>query len=163
GISFREQYRTTPRIGRESAGEEPVWNHDERIEHNVIANNRDAQVWGWFDVDDERHWPRELQEKASGESLSLEKLRIRFANNLYAIADEEPLFIWGPGWARRVTYKTLSQLRQSLGFERGGRVTTAEFANYAARDFRLPAGSAAFRMKCYPRGDVPGVSLGVRK
>ena len=55
GFNFREQDRTTPRIG--GKGEEPVWNHDQTISHNIIAYNRDAQIWGWFDMKDNRHWP----------------------------------------------------------------------------------------------------------
>jgi parallel beta-helix repeat protein len=55
GFNFREQARTTPTIDeRESR---PVWNHDEEIRGNIIVFNRDAQIWGWFDVKDNRHWP----------------------------------------------------------------------------------------------------------
>ena len=59
GFNFREQGRKTPRIDDEH--ELWIWNHDERISHNVFALNRDAQVWGWFDVDDNRHLPASLQ------------------------------------------------------------------------------------------------------
>jgi len=55
GFNFREQARTTPRIDDKRAV--PVWNHSITVRHNVLAWNRDAQVWGWFDVPDERHWP----------------------------------------------------------------------------------------------------------
>jgi parallel beta-helix repeat protein len=55
GFDFREQTRTTPRIG--GKGEEPIWNHDETISRNIIAYNRDAQVWGWLDTKDGRQWP----------------------------------------------------------------------------------------------------------
>ena len=44
-----------------------MWNHDEVIRHNVFAYNRDAQVWGWFDREDERHWPRgDADRRAAG-------------------------------------------------------------------------------------------------
>ena len=55
GFNFREQTRTTPTI--EDRTERPVWNHDQIIRHNSIVRNRDAQVWGWFDMKDNRHWP----------------------------------------------------------------------------------------------------------
>jgi hypothetical protein len=42
GFNFREQTRTTTRIGQQ--GEVPIWNHDETIRRNIIAFNRDAQV-----------------------------------------------------------------------------------------------------------------------
>jgi hypothetical protein len=58
GFNFREQGRTTPRINAPpGAPEVAVWNHDQIIRNNVFAFNRDAQVWGWFDIADERHWP----------------------------------------------------------------------------------------------------------
>ena len=60
GFNFREQDRTTQRIDDEK--ETMVWNHDESIRHNVLALNRDAQVWGWFDVEDDRHWPAAMHE-----------------------------------------------------------------------------------------------------
>ncbi|HYG34226.1 MAG TPA: right-handed parallel beta-helix repeat-containing protein, partial [Clostridia bacterium] len=65
GFSFREQTRTTPKI--DDKKERPVWNHDQVIRHNIIVFNRDAQVWGWFDVKDNRHWPAR-GEKASSPS-----------------------------------------------------------------------------------------------
>ena len=55
GFAFREQTRSTPRI--DSRKDEPVWNHDSTIRNNVLAYNRDAQTWGWFDISDDRHWP----------------------------------------------------------------------------------------------------------
>lgn len=114
GFQFREQGRTTPRIGSPSgSGEVWVWNHDQLIRSNVLAYNRDAQAWGWFDVHDQRMWPAKLQEavaapaqaaaapqpdfageykvkdKAAEEKaifggMSLENLKIRFENNFYA-------------------------------------------------------------------------------
>ncbi len=54
GFNFREQLRTTPTI---EGGTHAVWNHDQVIRNNLIVFNRDAQVWGWFDMKDDRHWP----------------------------------------------------------------------------------------------------------
>jgi hypothetical protein len=158
GLSFREQGRTTPRIDRPSAGEEPIWNRNATITNNVIAENVVAQTAGWFAADDERHWPRLLQQSKS--VASLEKLQIRFANNLYSVADAQRLIVWGPLWSRHVVYSQLGDVRRALGLERGSRVAPIPFRNYSARDFRLPAVSVAFRMNCYPRGEVPGVVLG---
>ena len=60
GFNFREQDRKTPLI--DDKRERWVWNHDQTIRNNVLAYNRDAQVWGWFDVNDGRHWPAALQD-----------------------------------------------------------------------------------------------------
>lgn len=63
GFQFREQGRTTPRIDApRNSPEVWVWNHDQLIRSNVLAYNRDAQAWGWFDVHDQRLWPRKMQE-----------------------------------------------------------------------------------------------------
>ena len=35
------------------------------------------------------------------------------------------------------------------------------FGDYLTRDFRVPAGSPALRMTCYPIGDVAGIRLGL--
>lgn len=183
GFDFREQGRTTPRLGAQpGTPEEAVWNHDETIRHNVLADNRDAQTWGWFDVSDERHWPQAMQEKKAdgGEAaqdqakdyiakdkngqpvgLSLEKLHLTFADNLYAAPDGQGLFHWGAAWRRSKRYDSLAAVRKELGLEQGSAVRPFAFADYPTRDFRVPAGSPALKMACYPQGDVPGVRLGV--
>jgi hypothetical protein len=183
GFNLREQTRTTPLIeSKNDEKEVPVWNHDETIRNNVIAYNRDAQSWGWFDINDERHWPAAMQEKKSeaGQAtadnakdyvakttagqpvgLSLEKLKISFANNLYAPGDNGGLFNWGVQWKRNKKYAALDEVRRELSLEQGSRVAPFIFRDYLARDFRVPAHSPALKMNCYPRGEVPGVRLGV--
>ena len=67
GFNFREQNRATPRIDDRSLCW--VWNHDQIIRNNVVAYNRNAQTWGWFDLCDGRHWPAAMQsaeEKEAG-------------------------------------------------------------------------------------------------
>lgn len=114
GLSFREQMRTTPTI--EDKSERAVWNHDNVVRSNVFAYNRDAQVAGWFDVKDQRHWPAAMREKgtvsgAAGEDiaknylaknpkgqpvdLSLEKLTLTLASNVYSASRGEGLINWG--------------------------------------------------------------------
>ncbi len=185
GFNFREQGRTTWRVGFKSGDKEvPVWNHDQIIRHNVIADNRDAQTWGWFDVTDERHWPAAMQEKKpdAGQAaqdqataygakdkrgqpvgLSLKTLKFTFVGNLYTPADNGGLFHWGTSWRRNKAYPTLAAVRQKLGLEQGSVVAPFTFADYLTRDFRVPAGSPALTMGCYPRGSVPDVQLGVLK
>ncbi|MDQ6860949.1 MAG: right-handed parallel beta-helix repeat-containing protein [Verrucomicrobiota bacterium] len=157
GFSFREQRRTTPRI--EHDAEEPVWNQRETITNNVIADNHDAQIGGWFDAGDERNWPRAMQETTS-DGLSLEQLEFRFAKNLFATTDGQPLVAWGATWRRHVAYSNLRDVQGELQFEQGSRIARVQFANFAAHDYRLAPGSAAFEMGCYPEGEIPGVTLG---
>lgn len=183
GFNFREQGRRTPRIGqKEGAPEVWVWNHDQTIRNNVLAFNRDAQTWGWFDVDDERHWPAAMQQKKSeggqaatdiardynakdksGEpsGLSLETLHLVFANNLYAAQDGQGIFNWGVTWKRHKMYGTPDAVRRELKLEQGSVLASFVFNDYLTRDFRVPPDSPALRMNCYPRGEVPGARLGV--
>ena len=181
GFNFREQDRTTPRIG--DPREHWIWNHDEQIRNNVLALNRDAQVWGWFDTDDGRHWPAALQDSAEKQrgkpgqdlaigyqargktgapvGLSLEKLTISFENNLYDTRPWQGLFVWGVEWKRHKGYPTLANVRAELKFETGGQAAEIRFADLHARDLRLPADSPALKLGCYPQGEVPGVHLGI--
>lgn len=163
GFAFREAERRTPRIDApRGSPEQPVWNHDEVIRHNVIAYNRDAQTWGWFDVDDQRLWPAALQKSAAPGShpLSLESLHVTLADNLYATHGSEGLFNWGVPWKRNEQYHALDEVRRQLGLEQGSILAAFAPENDAARDDRVAADSPAIRMGCYPHGAVPGVQLG---
>jgi len=161
GVAFREQFRTTPRIDREEA-EDPVWNQDEMIRSNLIVYNEAAQIWGWFDVEDERHWPKAMQGKEFASSgLSLEALNIRFENNLYAIHEGQALLHWGVPWRRNASFPTLETVREGLGFDPTGEMEGIVFNNYAGLDLRLSPESRVWKLGVYPNGDVPGVMTGV--
>jgi hypothetical protein len=171
GFNFREQSRSTPRIDNRRS--EPIWNHDQIIRHNVLAYNRDAQVWGWFDVSDERHWPKAMQSIAplSGVSsdalvgtrqtaLSLEDLKLTFESNLYCPNPGQDLFNWGVTWKKYKRYEDLDEVRNDLSIDRGSTVAEFHVEDYARLDLRVPADSPAVKMNCYPRGTVPNVRLG---
>lgn len=145
--SLRIAFRSTPRLGAPAgAKEEAVWNHDQTVRNNTFALNRDAGVWGWFDVRDERHWPKTMQKFAGREkpesqpeadfardyqsdldrgapaNLSLEKLNLRFENNLYAPGDSGSVFHWGTAWLRHEYFDgpgALQKVRAQLGLEQG--------------------------------------------
>jgi len=173
GFNFREQGRTTPRIEDSEKDDEdrrdyPIWNHDQIIRNNVLAYNRDAQGWGWFDIGDQRHWPAAMQDPAKMEreeeqpaGLTLEKLNLAFQNNVYYAGPGQGLFNWGTTWDERSRrYAGLDKVGEELGIDRGGMIAEPDFADIAARDFRVPASSKLLSNGCYPRGDVPGVKLG---
>ena len=186
GFDFKDQLqRGTIRIdGREDKGE-LVWTHDEAVRHNVLADNGNAQFWGWFDDDDEREWPKAKQafggrerpnymmeadfekhlqaEKDSGvpTGLSLEALHVVLADNLYDASDGHGLFHWGVTWMRNQGYADLASVRRDLALEQGSVSAPFRFGDFVTRDFRVPVGSPALRMGCYPIGTVPGVQLGV--
>jgi hypothetical protein len=182
GFNFREQLRTTPTI--EDRTEMPVWNHDQLIRNNIIVFNRDAQVWGWFDVKDNRHWPAgsgpQNQEEPSGaakpgdiaaayaaradkghpQGLTLDALNLRFANNVYCAAPGQGWFKWGTTWGRHSVYSNLSQFQSELGIDTGSRVLDPRFADLLTLDLRLAADTMSALEESYPRGPVPGVLLG---
>jgi parallel beta-helix repeat protein len=165
GFDFREQGRTTPQISDRS--EHPIWNHDELIRSNVLAYNRDAQVWGWFDVGDQRHWPAAMQDPATMEpesegpsGLTLEKLNLSFRNNIYYAASGQGFFNWGVSWGRNRRYPDIDAVRGELGLDQESSALEPGFCDVTSRDFRVPADSPLLIRGCYPRGEVPGVKLG---
>ncbi|BCM89150.1 hypothetical protein IAD21_00994 [Abditibacteriota bacterium] len=189
GFQFREYYRYTPFIDdAPGTKEHPIWNHDETIQNNVFALNRDAGVWAWFDVPDERQWPvamrqfngrernawqsqadydKQQQENiANGYpiNLTLDQLNIRFTNNVYDLGDTGAVFHWGTSWRHNQYFDgptALEKLRASLGFEQGSLIAPFTFADSITRDFRVPANSAALKMKAYPQGTIPDAMTGV--
>ena len=179
GFSFREQLRTTPRIDDEKH-EIPVWNQNQVFHHNVLAYNG-TQTWGWFAVGDGRHWPKSMHKSAQPTTkpvqdiaadyvakdangqpvgLSLEDLKLDMSDNLYYAAPGQKLVNWGPAWEDHKEYVNLDSLQAELGLEKGSVCNNPEFTDIAARDYRVPAESPVINMKCYPKGDVPGVKLG---
>jgi hypothetical protein len=158
GFNFREQIRSTPRIDNRKG--EPVWNHDEVIRNNVIALNRDAQTWGWFDIPDNRHWPSQDND-GNTNGLSLEKLKLTLRNNLYFAGPGAELFNWGVTWKENKRYQSLEQVQKELGLEQGSKLAEPAFNDFSAFDFRVPDSSPAVKMGCYPQGTIPGVKLGI--
>jgi len=158
GFNLREQTRSTPRIDDRKS--EPVWNHDHRVRNNVIAYNRDAQTWGWFDVSDNRHWPAR-NGKAEPGGLTLEKLALDFRDNLYFSGPGQDLFNWGVTWKEHKRYGQLDEVRDALNLERGSKSAELVFKDFSGLDLRVPADSPATTMQCYPQGNIPGVKLGV--
>jgi hypothetical protein len=185
GFNFREQTRSTPTI--EDRTGRPVWNHDQLIRRNLIVFNRDAQVGGWFDMKDNRHWPAGNQgasqqpggatakpgdiagpyaaKTADGQpqELTLEKLRLRFENNVYYAAPGRGWFEWGPRWMRHKSYAGLGEFQSDLGIDRASQAIDPGFADLLQMDFRLRAETMALLKESYPQGPVPGVLLGERR
>ncbi len=157
GFNFREQTRSTPRIDDRKS--EPVWNHDHIIRNNVIALNRDAQTWGWFDVPDNRHWPAQSSD-GGADGLSLEKLALTLRDNLYFAGPGAELFNWGVTWKKNKRYRSLEQVREELGLEQGSKLAEFTVNDFSALDFRVAKDSPVIIMQCYPRGKIPGVQLG---
>jgi hypothetical protein len=160
GFNFREQTRSTPRIKNRKS--EPVWNHDHIIRNNVIAYNRDAQTWGWFDISDNRHWPAQGNQ-VDPDALTLEKLAITLKNNIFFAGPGADLFNWGVTWKKNKRYESLEQVQKELGLEQGSKIAEPNFKDFSSMDFRIPANSPSFVMQCYPQGNIPDVQWGTFK
>jgi len=139
----------------------------------------------WFDVKDNRHWPASSAptnqpataatvkptdiagaygaETSEGQpqGLTLEKLRLRFEDNVYFAAPGQGWFTWGPTWARHKTCASLREFRSDLGIDVNGQSLDPGFADMLQLDFRLRAETMALVKESYPQGPVPGVMLGV--
>ena len=149
----------------------------------MLAYNRDAQVWGWFAITDGRHWPVAMQdaksdsikpkddiaapyksrEKGAPADLNLESLKLTFENNLYFAAPGQGFFNWGTAWQKHEKFASVEEIKKAIGLENAGASQAADprFADYLSHDLRVPAESPAIKMGCYPKGDVPGVRLGI--
>jgi hypothetical protein len=182
GLQFREQGRTTNRIGEDGKTQYAVWNHDQVIRNNLIAHNRDAQTWGWFATGDGRLWPRSLFEEKTGKpapeplalpagtdldrldktpvGMTLEDLRLNLTGNLYAAKPGQRLYVWGCGWDPHEVYADLPAVHRALALESGSQLVQVQFADWTTLDLRVPADSPVLKAGCYPQGEVPGARLG---
>jgi hypothetical protein len=188
GVHFRDMLRSTAKVsivdGRSVKGEKTaIWNHDEVVRQNVFFNNTRAQVnFGIKGINANRQIPERLQarnvdgkrtppDQATRDAaayqdrsgvpqpagLSLEKLSFSINGNVYWGGEAVPLMRWGSV----LSYGTLKDLRAGEGFEKDGAVLDPQFADWRKLDLRVPADSPLIKMGCYPRGEVPGVKLGV--
>ena len=55
------------------------------------------------------------------------------------------------------------RVKEDLNFEAGGKVIDPGFADWKNLDLRVPENSPLLKLECYPRGEVPGVKLGIMK
>lgn len=190
GVNFRDMLRSTPKVsiidGRSVKGEKTaVWNHDEMVRKNVFVNNTRAQVnFGINGINANRQVPERLRQQnvpgknvamdqATGDveayrdksgvpqpvGLSLEKLNFAINGNVYWGGETGPLMVWGG----LIRYQNLMDLRAGEGFEKDGVVLDPKFADWEKLDLRVAEDSPLIKMCCYPRGEVPGVKLGVIK
>ena len=81
-------------------------------------------------------------------------------DNLYWNAEWQGLCRWGCSWREHRVYDKLEAFQKELGLEQASRFAKPTFLNPSSGDYRLPSGHPAWKLGCYPRGDVPSVRLG---
>jgi hypothetical protein len=79
--------------------------------------------------------------------------------NVYWGGEGVPLMRWGD----LLRHQSLKEIRDREGFEKDGAVIDPQFADWKSLDLRVPADSPLLKRGCYPKGEVPGVKLGVIK
>lgn len=190
GVNFRDMPRSTAKVsiveGRSVKGEKAaIWNHDEVVRQNVFFNNTRAQVsFGINGINANRQVPKRLlgskalvksaaltdetrlaqeymDKRAASQQgpMHLELLNFVINGNVYWGGDGVPLMRWGD----LLRHQSLKDIREGEGFEKDGAVLDPQFADWKSRDLRVPADSPLLKMGCYPKGEVPGVKLGVLK
>ncbi|MCF8714717.1 right-handed parallel beta-helix repeat-containing protein [Joostella atrarenae] len=174
GFVLREQKRKTGLIEHYEAGYDvwkrehdvAVWNHDHIIRNNIIAHNRDAQVWAWFATKDKRHIPGEKQtitrdEDGQPVGLTLETLNLKFKDNVYSTSiGEFPFFKWGATWlSEKYNFKSIKEVNDVLSLEKGSIMESYLFKDISDLDFRIEYNQKV--KEAYPKGQVPQVTLGI--
>ena len=72
------------------------------------------------------------------------------------------MILWGTAWSRgHRQYSAPGPWQSDLKIDEGSIEAPVVFADPIRLDLRLPADSPAIKMGCYPKGEVPGVVLGV--
>jgi len=115
-------------------------------------------------VKDNRHWPASrgaAPESPEGQQpgLNLEKLKLRFENNVYFAAPGRGWFKWGPTWSRHQTYPTLKDFQSELAIDRESQVLDPGFADLLQLDFRVRGETMKQLKESYPCSPVPAVKL----
>ena len=77
--------------------------------------------------------------------MTLEKLAIRFENNLYDVQPWQKLVVWGVEWKRHKAYSKLADVQAELNLEFGSQLATAGFVDITAE-------TSAFRRTALRRG-----------
>lgn len=99
--------------------------------------------------------------KEQPRGLTLEKLRLRFQDNIDFAAEGQDWFKWGTTWSRHKVYATLVEFQSDLGMDTASQVFNLGFADLHQRDFRLSREIMPRLKESYLQGPVPGVTLGV--
>lgn len=147
GIAFREQGRTTPRIGAPPGSTEVrIYNKNHIIRNNIVAYSQAFNIALWFDTNFFGPHPSG-GDKNSPVTEDPATLNIRFADNLLAPLPELPNYLYGAPWRSRSVHCT-----EPSRFEVTSRISDTSlvgdpmFIDQVARDYRLRPASPAVRL-----------------
>lgn len=153
GIDFREQGRSTPRIGR--GGDVRILNRNHRIRNNLVAYSQAYNIGMWMDTTffgphpsgGDRNAPLFEDPKT---------LDIRFENNLLFALPGRRNYLYGVPWRpKSKALGTVEQFTAASGIPDTSRVADPRFVDPLAGDYRLQPDSPAAKMGVGVRGELP--------
>ncbi len=143
GIAFREQNRTTPRIG---GGEQRILNRNHVVLNNLVAASQAYNVAFWLDTTFFGPHPAG-HDKDDPVFEDPRTLNFRFENNLLFPLPGRPNYLYGCKWRpKSKEAQTAAEFTAASGIADASRVADPCFADLLAHDFRLLPDSPAARL-----------------
>ena len=143
-IAFREQERSTPRIGRE--GSVRIFNRDVDVRRNIVAYSPAYNVAMWVDTNffgphpggGDRNAP--IREDPAAQ-------QIRFEENLVWSLPERPNYLYGVPWREKSrTFTSPQAFGTGSGIPVSDVAAEPRFRDVLGHDFHLEPGSPARRL-----------------
>jgi parallel beta-helix repeat protein len=159
GIAFREQDRTTPRIGAPPGAKEVrILNRNHVIRDNLVACSQNFNIAMWMDTTFFGPHPSG-GDKNRPVFEDPKTLNIRFANNLLWALPGRPNYLYGVPWRSRSKQSaTAAEFTAASGIPDTSRAADPRFADITAGDFHLLPGSPALKMGAGRREQSPQLS-----
>jgi parallel beta-helix repeat protein len=143
GITFREQNRSTPRIG---GGEQRIMNRNHVIRNNVIAFSPAYNVAFWLDTTFFGPHPGG-HDRNDPIFEDPRTLNFRFENNFLAALPGQANYLFGCPWRpKSKTAQTPAEFSALAGIADSSQVGDPGFADVLAHDFRLLPDSPAGKL-----------------
>ncbi len=140
GITFREQNRTTPRIG---GGDVRVLNKNHLIRNNIIACSQGYNVAFWMDTTFFGPHPKG-HDKSDPIFEDPKTLSFRLENNLLFALPGRPNYLYGCEWrAKSKRAETPVAFTEASGITDNSVVADPKFTDILAHDFSLASDSPA--------------------
>jgi hypothetical protein len=143
GIAFREQNRSTPRLG---GGEHRILNKNHVIRSNLVAFSQTYNVAFWLDTTFFGSHPAG-HDKNDPIFEDPKTLHFRFENNLLFALPGRPNYLYGCSWRpKSKTAQTPAEFTAISGIPDTSQIADPRFTDVLAREFRLRPDSPALTL-----------------